>query len=51
MIPTSNNLVFIVAAYAAAWVMMIGYSVHLFRAVARARRAYATAAIAAASKQ
>ncbi len=50
MIPSSNNLVFIVAAYAAAWAMMIGYSVHLFRAVARARRAYAAAEIAAAAK-
>lgn len=50
MIPSSNNLIFIVAAYAAAWVMMIGYSIHLYRAVARARRAYAIAAIAAAAK-
>ena len=51
MIPSTNNLIFIVAAYSAAWVMMIGYSVHLYRAVARARRAYAAAEIAAAARQ
>ena len=47
MIPSTDNLLFIIAAYAAAWVMMTGYSIYLYRAIARARRAYAAAAAAA----
>jgi hypothetical protein len=35
-----DNWSFVIAAYAAAWIMMVGYWVHVHTALRRARRAY-----------
>jgi hypothetical protein len=35
-----QNWAFVSAAYAATWVMMLGYWVHVHRALRRARRSY-----------
>ena len=35
-----QNWAYVTAAYVAAWVMIIGYAVHVHRTLARARRAY-----------
>ena len=40
MIPTTNNWNFIIAAYAAAWIAVIGYWVFVHGAVRRARARY-----------
>jgi hypothetical protein len=40
MIPTPNNWAFIISAYAAAWIAVIGYWVFVHRAVHRARARY-----------
>ena len=36
---TGQNLAFVSAAYAATWVMMVGYWIHVHRTLGRARRA------------
>ena len=35
----SSNWYFVAAAYAAAWIVIGGYAVHLYRTTSRARRA------------
>jgi len=40
---TDQNLTFVSAAYAATWIMMVGYWIHVHRTLDRARRAYAEA--------
>lgn len=39
-----QNWAFVSAAYAATWVMMLGYWFHVHRALRRARRSYEEAA-------
>lgn len=39
----TSNLVFVAAAFAVTWAAMIGYVVHLSRAMRRARALYASA--------
>ena len=35
-----QNWMFVAAAYAATWVLVLGYGLHVHRALRRARRAY-----------
>ena len=35
----NSNWLFVVAAYAAAWIVIGGYAAHLYRTMSRARRA------------
>ena len=37
---TDQNWAFVSAAYAATWIMMVGYWVHVHRSLRRARREY-----------
>ena len=48
MIPNTGNWNFIIAAYAAAWIAVIGYWVFVHRALRRARAHYEEAAASAA---
>ena len=35
----NSNWLFVAAAYAAAWIVIVGYAVHLYRTTSNARRA------------
>ena len=51
MIPNTGNWTFIISAYAAAWIAVIGYWVFVHRAVRRARARYDQAVTALARAQ
>jgi CcmD family protein len=41
----NQNWNFVFAAYSVSWVMLLGYAIHVHRALARARRRYEAAVL------